>query len=186
MKFEEKIKKLEEIVATLESDTNDLEDSINKYSEAMKLVKECDEQLKNIEESVNKIVNENGELEDLEIESGFSGMDIVFGLTSNDIVVLQFSFVALIPLVLGVIGILLNILSSKLLNLIGAVCLIGGAVMLIFVPNFIVYSETLQYMVDAVEKLDITPFVAGVGAYLGAACFGLAGIVSLGKALVTK
>ena len=42
MKFEEKIKKLEDIVATLESDTNDLEDSINKYSEAMKLVKECD------------------------------------------------------------------------------------------------------------------------------------------------
>lgn len=125
-------------------------------------------------------------LEDLEIESGFSGMDIVFGLTSNDIVVLQFSFVALIPLVLGVIGIVLNILSSKLLNLIGAVCLIGGAVMLIFVPNFIVYSETLQYMVDTVEKLDITPFVAGVGAYLGTACFGLAGIVSLGKALVTK
>ncbi len=125
-------------------------------------------------------------LEELEIESGFSGMDIVFGLTSNDIVVLQFSFVALIPLLLGVIGILLNILSSKLLNLIGSVCLIGGAVMLIFVPNFIIYSETLQYMVDAVEKLDITPFVAGVGAYLGTACFGLAGIVSLGKALVTK
>lgn len=127
-----------------------------------------------------------GFLEEAEIESGFSGMDIVFGLTSNDIVVLQFSFVALIPLVLGAIGIVLNILSSKLLNLIGAVCLIGGAVMLIFVPNFIVYSETLQYMVDTVEKLDITPFVAGVGAYLGTACFGLAGIVSLGKALVTK
>ena len=35
MKFEEKIKKLEDIVATLESDTNDLEDSINKYSEAL-------------------------------------------------------------------------------------------------------------------------------------------------------
>ena len=52
----------------MESDTNDLEDSINKYSEAMKLVKECDEQLKNIEESVNKIVSENGELEDLNIE----------------------------------------------------------------------------------------------------------------------
>lgn len=68
MKFEEKIKKLENIVATLESDNNDLEDSINKYSEAMKLIKECDEQLKNIEESVNKIVSENGELEDLNIE----------------------------------------------------------------------------------------------------------------------
>ena len=67
MKFEEKIKKLENIVATLESDNNDLEDSINKYSEAMKLINECDEQLKNIEENINKIVTENGTLEDLEI-----------------------------------------------------------------------------------------------------------------------
>ena len=38
MKFEEKIKKLENIVATLESDNNDLEDSINKYSEYMKVI----------------------------------------------------------------------------------------------------------------------------------------------------
>ena len=34
----------------------------------MKLIKECDEQLKNIEENINKIVTENGTLEDLEIE----------------------------------------------------------------------------------------------------------------------
>ena len=34
----------------------------------MKLVKECDDELKNIEEKVNKIVNENGELEDFEVK----------------------------------------------------------------------------------------------------------------------
>ena len=34
----------------------------------MKLVKECDEQLKNIEKQVSKIVLENGETEDFEIE----------------------------------------------------------------------------------------------------------------------
>ena len=38
-----------------------------KYTEAMKLVKECDSELKNIETKVNKIVNENGKLEDFEI-----------------------------------------------------------------------------------------------------------------------
>ena len=67
-KFEDKVKELEEIVSTLENGDVSLDDSINKYTEAMKLVKECDDELKNIEEKVNKIVNENGELEDLEVK----------------------------------------------------------------------------------------------------------------------
>lgn len=65
-KFEDKIKELEDIVSTLENGDVSLEDSIKKYTEAMGLVKECDEELKNIEEKVNKIVNENGDLEDFE------------------------------------------------------------------------------------------------------------------------
>jgi len=68
MKFEEKMKKLETIIAELESNNNDLENSIDKYNEAMKLIKECDEQLKDIETNINKIVSENGSLEDLEVE----------------------------------------------------------------------------------------------------------------------
>ena len=67
-KFEDKVKELEEIVATLENGDVSLDDSINKYTEAMKLVKECDDELKNIEEKVNKIVTENGELEDFEVK----------------------------------------------------------------------------------------------------------------------
>lgn len=67
-KFEDKVKELEGIVSTLENGDVSLDDSINKYTEAMKLVKECDDELKNIEEKVNKIVNENGELEDFEVK----------------------------------------------------------------------------------------------------------------------
>ena len=67
-KFEDKVKELEEIVSTLENGDVSLDDSINKYTEAMKLVKECDDEIKNIEEKVNKIVNENGELEDFEVK----------------------------------------------------------------------------------------------------------------------
>ena len=67
-KFEDKVKELEEIVSTLENGDVSLDESINKYTEAMKLVKECDDELKNIEEKVNKIVNENGELEDFEVK----------------------------------------------------------------------------------------------------------------------
>ena len=68
IKFEDKIKELEEIINELESGEIDLESSIEKYTKAMTLVKDCDSQLKNIEEQVNKIVKENGELEDFSIE----------------------------------------------------------------------------------------------------------------------
>lgn len=67
-KFEDKIKELEGIIATLENGEVSLDESINKYTEAMKLVKECDAELKNIETKVNKIVTENGNLEDFEAE----------------------------------------------------------------------------------------------------------------------
>ena len=68
LKFEDKVKELEEIVNELESGEIDWDSSIEKYTKAMKLVKECDSKLKNIEEQVNKILKENGELEDFSIE----------------------------------------------------------------------------------------------------------------------
>ena len=68
IKFEDKIKELEEIINELESGEIDLEASIEKYTKAMSLVKECDEQLKDIEQRVNQIINENNELENFEIE----------------------------------------------------------------------------------------------------------------------
>ena len=67
-KFEDKVSELEDIISVLESGDVPLDESIKKYTEAMKLVKECDSELKNIEEKVNKIVSENGELEDFEVK----------------------------------------------------------------------------------------------------------------------
>ena len=67
-KFEEKITELEKIINELENGEIDLDESINKYMMAMNLVKECDEKLKNIEEQVNKMVLENGEVKDFELE----------------------------------------------------------------------------------------------------------------------
>lgn len=63
-KFEDKIKELEEIIGVLENGESSLDESISKYTSAMKLVKECDEELKQIEEKVNKIVLEDGSLEE--------------------------------------------------------------------------------------------------------------------------
>lgn len=66
--FEEKIKKLESIVNELESGDVALETAIDKYSEAMKLSKECSDKLTEVTEKVNKILADNGKLEDFEIK----------------------------------------------------------------------------------------------------------------------
>lgn len=66
-KFEDKIKELEEIINILESGEVSLDESIKKYTKAMQLVQECDSELKDIETKVNKIVSENGSLEDFEV-----------------------------------------------------------------------------------------------------------------------
>ena len=66
--FEEKIKKLEAIVSELESGEVALEVAIDKYTEAMKLSKECSDKLTEVTEKVNKILADNGNLEDFEIK----------------------------------------------------------------------------------------------------------------------
>ncbi len=69
MKFEEKIKKLEQYVSELEKDDVDLDSAIKKYTEAMNIIKECDKELKNVENKIAKIVTENNQLEDFELEN---------------------------------------------------------------------------------------------------------------------
>ena len=65
MTFEEKIKLLEEI--ELETGEVPLDEAINKYTEAMKLAKECSDKLNKVTEKVNKIMLENGKLEDFTV-----------------------------------------------------------------------------------------------------------------------
>ena len=68
MTFEESLKRLEEIIKDLENGNVQLDDAINKFKEAMDLSKTCNEKLKNAEENINKILKENGKLEDFKIE----------------------------------------------------------------------------------------------------------------------
>lgn len=68
MTFEDSLKRLEEIVKDLENGNVLLDDAINKFKEAMDLSKSCNEKLKEAEENVNKILKENGKLEDFKIE----------------------------------------------------------------------------------------------------------------------
>ena len=66
-KFEELMNDLDAIVKELENGTTDLESTIEKYTEAMKIVKVCNDKLNTATEAVNKILQDNGSLEDFTI-----------------------------------------------------------------------------------------------------------------------
>lgn len=66
--FEDALGKLETIVKELESGSVDLDNAIKKYTEAMELAKFCSEKLKDATDKVNKILLENGELKDFNVE----------------------------------------------------------------------------------------------------------------------
>ena len=67
-KFDELLNDIEKIVKDLEGGNIDLESSIEKYSEAMKMIKICSDKLNTATESVNKILDENGNLKDFTID----------------------------------------------------------------------------------------------------------------------
>jgi exodeoxyribonuclease VII small subunit len=61
-------KELEVIVKELESGEVNLDEAIEKYTKAMKLAKECSDKLNKATEKVNKILKENGTLEEFKVE----------------------------------------------------------------------------------------------------------------------
>ena len=66
--FEESLNELEKLVRELESGEAPLDDAINKYTEAMNLAKVCSEKINKATESVNKILTEQAELKDFNVE----------------------------------------------------------------------------------------------------------------------
>ena len=68
--FEESLNELEVLVHDLEDGEINLDDAIKKYTEAMNLAKNCNAPLNKATESVNKILQENGELKDFNISEG--------------------------------------------------------------------------------------------------------------------
>jgi exodeoxyribonuclease VII small subunit len=66
--FEESLANLETIVKELEAGNVELDKAIEKYTEAMKLAKYCQDKITNATEQVNKILNENNELEEFKAE----------------------------------------------------------------------------------------------------------------------
>ena len=68
MSFEDNLKDLEEIVANLEKGDVPLDDAIEEFKKAMDLVKACDDKLKDAQDTIAKIVKDNGEIADFDVE----------------------------------------------------------------------------------------------------------------------
>ena len=66
--FEESLAELESIVKELESGETPLDKAIDSYTKAMKLAKGCSDKINKATESVNKILKEDGKLEDFKEE----------------------------------------------------------------------------------------------------------------------
>ncbi|MBQ2612541.1 MAG: exodeoxyribonuclease VII small subunit [Methanobrevibacter sp.] len=66
--FEDNLKELEEIVEKLEKGDVPLDNAIEEFKKAMDLVKACDNRLKDAQDTIAKIVNENGEVVDFNVE----------------------------------------------------------------------------------------------------------------------
>lgn len=66
--FEDKIRELEAIIKELEEGEVNLDDAIEKYTKAMKLAKECSDKLNKATEKVNKILLDNGTLQDFNVQ----------------------------------------------------------------------------------------------------------------------
>ena len=80
LSFEESLEKLEEIVNKLESGDVPLDDAIDEFNKAMQLVKTCNTKLTNAEESSAKIVKDNGDIIDFDINewNSLSNIPIIF------------------------------------------------------------------------------------------------------------
>ena len=68
LSFEESLEKLEEIVKKLEVGDIPLDDAIEEFKKAMDLVKACDDKLKDAQDTIAKIVKDNGEIADFDVE----------------------------------------------------------------------------------------------------------------------
>lgn len=66
--FEENMVELQSIVEKLENGDVNLDDAIEEFQKAMDLIKNCDSKLKEAENTIAKIVDENKDVVDFNVE----------------------------------------------------------------------------------------------------------------------
>lgn len=116
----------------------------------------------------------------------YSGIKLIFGVKENDMAVLSFSFMALIPVILVLAGTVLSVLNAlkddaKLVNFIIAGMFVVAGVLYFIMPNFMVFADTISgaFVKELEFKLAVGSIIAGI-------CSVLAGVISLAKPFLKK
>lgn len=129
----------------------------------------------------------------------FTGFQAMFGhmvkgdVTGIETHYLAFSFMATLAFALPLVGALVSLSGNKIAKLVGALLMIGGAVLLFLLPSFVVFASTDGLSVAdaaattiAVGALKNATAGLGIGAILGGVFAGLGGLASGYAALTTK
>ena len=118
---------------------------------------------------------------------GYSGMKIAFGYKEDDVAVFSFSFMALLPYLLALAGVVLSAVnmlakkSNKILDLVAVVAFVVAGVLFFIMPNFMVFADTITGKIAAEIDYKIT-----IGAIISAITAIASGAVVLVKTLLKK
>ena len=102
--------------------------------------------------------------------TAYTGLQVIFGYSEGSIVavkVLNFSFMALLAVILPLIGSCTIFFKNRLARLIGTVLMLAGTVLCFLVPNFVVFAQEL---VDIKLGLGIGAILSAISFLLGTAC----------------
>lgn len=123
----------------------------------------------------------------IENDGGYTGWQIAFGKSEEDVKILSFSFMGLLPVILVLAGIVLSVLKvaaskgSKVLDFVAIACFVVAGVLYFIMPSFMVFADTIAAKV--VAEID---FVLSAGAIVAGVCSILAGATVLVKNLLKK
>ena len=133
--------------------------------------------------TVNVPATDLGVLGTVEYE-GYTGLNVAFGYSENDVAILSFSFMALLPYVMVLAGIVLTALNtfgkkgSKLFDFVSIGAFIAAGVLFFLMPSFMVFADNLAgAILEAIE------WELAIGAIVSAICSVVAGVAVLVKAL---
>ncbi len=137
---------------------------------------------------VTNIKVPNTKIGSLEVEgTGYTGLQIAFGKKEDDVAVLAFSFMGLLPYLLVIAGIALVLVKlfakkgSAILDFVSIVAFVAAGVLFFLMPSFAVFADNIAGAVAS--KLNYKLFA---GAIVGAIASILAGATILVKALTKK
>lgn len=116
--------------------------------------------------------------------AGYTGLKVAFGFEESDVGVFAFSFMALLPYLLMIVGVVLSLLNAtgkkgnKMLDFVSAILFVAAGVLCFLMPGFVVGADTvLGKIAEAVE------YELAVGAIVSAIASIVAGVLAGVKAI---